>query len=91
MTEAVVDSGRAVLAEYADLERRLADPEVFTDQALVRTLNKRYAALVWIRPWLSVTGTRWTRWTPPSNFSSAHGASPGCGVPFALTERRASL
>ena len=45
MTEAVVDSGRAVLAEYADLERRLADPEVFTDQALVRTLNKRYAAL----------------------------------------------
>jgi peptide chain release factor 1 len=41
----VVDSGRAVLEEYADLERRLADPEVFADQALVRTLNKRYAAL----------------------------------------------
>jgi peptide chain release factor 1 len=41
----VVDSGRAVLEEYADLERRLADPQVFADQALVRTLNKRYAAL----------------------------------------------
>ena len=37
------------------------------------------AALVWMRPWLSVTGTRCTRCTPPSNFSRAHGASPGCG------------
>ena len=45
MTESVVDSARAVLDEYADLERRLADPEVFADQNLVRTLNKRYAAL----------------------------------------------
>jgi peptide chain release factor 1 len=45
VTDSVVDSGRAVLEEYADLERRLADPEVFADQALVRTLNKRYAAL----------------------------------------------
>ena len=43
------------------------------------------AAEVWMRPWLSVTGTRWTRCTPPSNFSSANGASPGSGVPFALT------
>ena len=34
-------------------------------------------ALVWILPWLSVTGTRWTRCTPPSNFRRAHGASPG--------------
>src|SRR6476619_5740772 len=41
----VVDSGRAVLDEYTDLEQRLADPEVFGDQTLVRTLNKRYAAL----------------------------------------------
>jgi peptide chain release factor 1 len=45
VTDSVVDSGRAVLEEYADLERRLADPQVFADQALVRTLNKRYAAL----------------------------------------------
>jgi peptide chain release factor 1 len=41
----VVDGGRAVLDEYTDLEQRLADPEVFGDQTLVRTLNKRYAAL----------------------------------------------
>ena len=27
------------------------------------------AADVWMRPWDSVTGTRWTRCTPPSNFS----------------------
>ena len=27
------------------------------------------AAEVWIRPCDSVLGTRWTRWTPPSNFS----------------------
>ena len=37
------------------------------------------------RPWLSVTGTRWTRCTPPSNLSSAYGASPGSGVPLAFT------
>ena len=43
------------------------------------------AALVWILPWDSVTGTRCTRWTPPSNFSSAYGASPGAGVPLAFT------
>ena len=43
------------------------------------------AALVCTRPWDSVTGTRWTRCTPPSNFSSAYGASPGSGVPLAFT------
>ena len=43
------------------------------------------AALVWTRPWDSVTGTRCTRCTPPSNFSRAYGASPGSGVPLAFT------
>ena len=43
------------------------------------------AALVCTRPWLSVTGTRWTRCTPPSNLSRAYGASPGSGVPLAFT------
>ena len=28
-------------------------------------------ALVWMRPWVSVTGTRCTRWPPDSNFSPA--------------------
>ncbi|MNL55118.1 hypothetical protein D3C87_1784980 [compost metagenome] len=26
------------------------------------------AVEVWIRPWASVAGTRWTRWTPDSHF-----------------------
>ena len=42
-------------------------------------ITRTPAAEVWMRPWLSVTGTRWTRCTPPSYFSRAHGASPGCG------------
>ena len=43
------------------------------------------AALVWMRPWDSVTGTRCTRCTPPSNFSWAYGVWPGSVVPRALT------
>ncbi len=39
------DSVQSILDEYADLELRLADPEIHTDQNAVRTLNKRYAAL----------------------------------------------
>ncbi|MDN5789441.1 MAG: peptide chain release factor 1 [Micrococcales bacterium] len=39
------DSVQSILVEYADLESRLADPSTHTDQDLVRTLNKRYAAL----------------------------------------------
>ena len=34
------------------------------------------AALVWMRPPLSVTGTRWTRWTPLSNLSFAKTPGP---------------
>ncbi len=39
------EPAQAILAEYAELERRLAEPEIHSDQTLVRTLNKRYAAL----------------------------------------------
>ncbi|HKX67833.1 MAG TPA: peptide chain release factor 1 [Intrasporangium sp.] len=39
------ESVQAILDEYADLEARLANPDIHTDQDLVRTLNKRYAAL----------------------------------------------
>ncbi len=35
------------------------------------------AALVWMRPWLSVTGTRCTRCTPPSYFSRPYTGLPG--------------
>src|SRR6185437_8135773 len=34
-----------LLAEYADLERRLADPAVHADPALARRLGRRYAEL----------------------------------------------
>jgi len=33
-------------------------------------------AEVWIRPPASVTGTRWTRWTPLSNLSLPYAFSP---------------
>jgi peptide chain release factor 1 len=39
------EAAEALLAEHADLERRLADPEVHADQALARRLNQRYAEL----------------------------------------------
>lgn len=46
MTQISGDQGAAALvAEHAEIESRLADPEVFADQDLVRKLNKRYAAL----------------------------------------------
>ena len=34
------------------------------------------AAEVWMRPCVSVSGTRWTRWTPLSNFSRAKTPRP---------------
>ena len=34
-----------LISEYADIERRLADPSVHADQALARRLGKRYAEL----------------------------------------------
>ena len=44
----MLESASALVQEYADLERQLADPDVFGeagDPALVRRLTKRYAAL----------------------------------------------
>ena len=34
------------------------------------------AAEVWIRPWLSVSGTRWTRCVPLSNLKRLHAPAP---------------
>jgi peptide chain release factor 1 len=39
------EAAEALLAEHADLEQRLADPAVHSDQALARRLNRRYAEL----------------------------------------------
>ncbi|MCU1536928.1 MAG: bacterial peptide chain release factor 1 (bRF), partial [Humibacillus sp.] len=41
----MLESVQSILDEYSELETRLADPAVHADQTLVRTLNKRYAAL----------------------------------------------
>ncbi|WP_116112766.1 peptide chain release factor 1 [Austwickia chelonae] len=41
----MLESAAAQAQEYAEIEARLADPSVFADQALVKKLNKRYAAL----------------------------------------------
>jgi peptide chain release factor 1 len=41
----VFEAAEAMLAEQADLERRLADPDVHSDQVLARRLNQRYAEL----------------------------------------------
>ena len=41
----MLESAESVVAEYADLERALADPAVHADPAALRRLNKRYAAL----------------------------------------------
>ncbi|SDO66084.1 bacterial peptide chain release factor 1 (bRF-1) [Pedococcus dokdonensis] len=41
----MLESAAALVQEHHDLEQQLADPAVFADQDLVRTLNKRYAAL----------------------------------------------
>nr|KEP22404.1 hypothetical protein DA06_24620 [Georgenia sp. SUBG003] len=49
-------------------------------------------AEVWMRPWDSVTGTRWTRCTPPSYFRWAHTPSDGsCGTPLVLMATETSL
>ena len=49
------------------------------------------AAEVWIRPCDSVTGTRWTRCTPPSHFSRDHTPFPPSGMPRLFTATETSL
>ena len=41
----MLESAATLVQEYADLEARLSEPAVHSDQDLVRKLNKRYAAL----------------------------------------------
>ncbi len=45
MSEAPTDRVSMLVAEYADLERQLADPSVHADQARARDLGRRYAEL----------------------------------------------
>ena len=41
----VLDAVTALLGEHAELEERLADPTVHSDQVLAKRLNQRYAEL----------------------------------------------
>ncbi len=41
----IFEAAQALLAEHADLEQRLADPDLHSDQVLARRLNQRYAEL----------------------------------------------
>ncbi|GAA3288063.1 peptide chain release factor 1 [Nesterenkonia halobia] len=45
LTESMLASADALLAEHAELQERLADPDVHADQALARRLGRRYARL----------------------------------------------
>ncbi|TCP54807.1 peptide chain release factor 1 [Tamaricihabitans halophyticus] len=45
MEAASEDSLRPLLAEYAEIEQRLSEPDVHADQALARKLGRRYAEL----------------------------------------------
>ena len=54
---------------------------ISTSTASASGTTRTPAALVWIRPWDSVTGTRCTRCTPPSNLSRPYGAWPGSAAP----------
>src|SRR3954454_10608785 len=42
---ALSDATQPLLAEHADLERALADPELHSDPARARTIGRRYAEL----------------------------------------------
>jgi peptide chain release factor 1 len=44
-TDPLLDAVRPALAEHAEVERRLSDPAVHTDQRLSRTLGRRHAEL----------------------------------------------
>ena len=43
---------------------------------------------VWMRPCVSVAGTRWTRWTPLSNFSRAKTPLPSISATAPRTPPR---
>ena len=55
-----------------------------TSTSLASGSTATEAAEVWIRPWDSVTGTRWTRWGPPS-------CSRRCQAPSPLTRKVTSF
>ena len=73
----MLEAAEALLAEHAELERRLADPQVHADQALARRLARRYASHGLARP-PHETAAAWA-----ARVETAH---PGSGLP-ALSHR----
>ena len=61
-------------ARNTSIRRSLSSIWMSTSSASGSTAT--VAAEVWMRPWVSVSGTRWTRWTPLSNFSRAKTLRP---------------
>src|ERR1700733_7361293 len=53
--------------QKVSMRRSLASILMSTSSASGRTAT--VMAEVWTRPWVSVAGTRWTRWTPLSYLS----------------------
>ena len=58
---------------------------ISTSASVTSGITSTPAAEVCTRPCDSVTGTRWTRCTPPSNFSVPYGISSGPAGAGALT------
>ena len=62
------------LERYTSISRSFGSMATSSSSASGSTAT--VAALVWTRPWLSVTGTRCTRWGPASCLSRAHASGP---------------
>ena len=43
--ELMIDQVKALIAEFEDVEKRLADPEVVSDSKLLETLGRRHKEL----------------------------------------------
>ncbi len=82
------DAVAGLLAEHADLERQLAQPETHADQRLAKRLNQRYAEL-------SAIAAAWQEWTSLGEDAEAARELAVEDPAFAeeaeaLTERRAA-
>ena len=47
----------------------MSDGLIWTSMSSASGMTATVAVEVWMRPWASVAGTRWTRWTPDSYLS----------------------
>ena len=80
-----VDALAAGPGRAEDVDPQVVLVDLDLDVSSASGMTSTPAAEVWMRPCDSVTGTRCTRCTPPSNFSRAHGAWSGLGARLAFT------